>query len=315
MKNEEILKENNGKKFITFCNPPYGGTTGMDNAIDIRFIKKLIEISDKALIISTCRLQSNRSSVKEIFNSKKIKEIEMVNASKAFNITPFGFKYLTIQYFDNEYNSNNCLMILDDKKEYINISDAKERDNYIKSLDFSSEFLTIINKNKNLYNELMEKYQSMVHDHDEFIYEENKMGLYGIKKKGQKKLERVKKYLKDGIYKYCLYKGSGNHDYDEVKEWKGEDPDKLFNGQICWLTNKQNVKNNIKYWMECPLFDIWRRYYFGYAKFAACLAYQRLPALNFDQQENKFKNYVDSLNKFDKEDKDLLKKYRVHNID
>ena len=34
---------------------------------------------------------------------------------------------------------------------------------------------------------------------------------------------------------------------DIIKEWNGEDPDKLFNGQLCWLTNKENVKNNIKY--------------------------------------------------------------------
>ena len=41
---------NNGKKFITFCNPPYGGTTGSDNAIDIRFIEKIMELSYKAII-------------------------------------------------------------------------------------------------------------------------------------------------------------------------------------------------------------------------------------------------------------------------
>ena len=98
---------------IILMNPPYGGTTGSDNAIDIRFIEKIMELSDKAIIISTCRLQSNRSSIKKIFNSNKIKEIEMINAAKAFNIAPFGFKYTTIQYFDNNYNSSDCKMILD----------------------------------------------------------------------------------------------------------------------------------------------------------------------------------------------------------
>ena len=51
---------------IILMNPPYGGTTGSDNAIDIRFIEKIMELSDKAIIISTCRLQSNRSSIKKI---------------------------------------------------------------------------------------------------------------------------------------------------------------------------------------------------------------------------------------------------------
>ena len=65
--------------------------------------------------------------------------------------------------------------------------------------------------------------------------------------------------------------------------------------------------------MECPLFDMWRKYYFGFSKFAACLNYIHLPALNFNQPENKFKEYVDSLNKFNKKEIEELKKYKIHN--
>ena len=163
----------------------------------------------------------------------------------------------------------------------------------------------------------------MIHDTDYFIYEENQMfrgKRFGINKPDNIKLDKVKTYLKDGTYKYCLYKGSFNNAYDEVQEWKGQDPDKLFKGQICWLTNKENVKNNIKYWMECPLFDLWRIYKFSITKTggsnaAACCKYGTIPALNFDQDETKFREYVDSLNDFTNEEIDVLIKNKIHNAE
>ena len=44
-------------------------------------------------------------------------------------------------------------------------------------------------------------------------------------------------------------------------------------------------------------------------------AYGQIPALNFEMSEDKFKEYVDSLNDFSKEDIETLKKYNVHNAD
>ena len=70
---------------------------------------------------------------------------------------------------------------------------------------------------------------------------------------------------------------------------------------------------NVKYWLECPIFNMWRTSYLG--KGANCYAYNLLPGLNFNQPEEEFKEYVDSLNKFDKEDIEILKEYKIKNAD
>lgn len=67
--------------------------------------------------------------------------------------------------------------------------------------------------------------------------------------------------------------------------------------------------------MECPLFDLWRRYKFSLGRGVADGVYGKLPALDFEMNEDKFKEYVDSLNDFTKEEIKQLKKYNVHNID
>lgn len=161
----------------------------------------------------------------------------------------------------------------------------------------------------------------MVNDGHGFIYEENRFkaaAKYGInrKEKIQKKLARVKTYLKEGVYKYCLYKGSFNNSYDEVQEWLNtEDPDKVFNGQICWLCNDINVRNNIKYWMESPLFDVWRKYKFGGGNGVADGTYGNIPALPFNMNEEAFQKFVNNLYIFTEEDKIELRKINIHNID
>ena len=159
----------------------------------------------------------------------------------------------------------------------------------------------------------MQRYKPLTIDNDDFIYEENHpprgYAAKVIKKTYQTKLNRVKEYLKSGKYKYCIYKGSFNNDI--VKEWDGSDPDKIFKGQICWLTNKENVKNNLLYWLNCPLFNMWRETYLD--RGANCYIYNLLPALNFNQNEKDFKEYVDSLTKFDNEDIKILKKYNIKN--
>ena len=89
----------------------------------------------------------------------------------------------------------------------------------------------------------------------------------------------------------------------------------MFKGQICWLCNDDNVYNNMKYWMNSPLFDFWRRYTFGDRKNAHNCNYYTLPALPFNMHENEFKDYVNNLYVFSEDEKEVLRKFNVHNID
>ena len=90
MSNEDILKENNGKKFITLCNPPYNGS------IELKFLEKLINISDKVVSIQPIawledpkNYDNKKSKVNKYTNSiiKYIKDAEWIkNPSKQFTI-------------------------------------------------------------------------------------------------------------------------------------------------------------------------------------------------------------------------------------
>lgn len=80
MKNEEILKENNGKKFdIILMNQPYA------NKLHEKFLMKALDISDKGISIQPAvwmnKANKNRKSFKKIIDkcSGRIKEINIIN--------------------------------------------------------------------------------------------------------------------------------------------------------------------------------------------------------------------------------------------
>lgn len=292
-------------------NPPYAYKE--NNCLDINFVNKTMELCDKVIAIFPNYLINRNGPYLKFFKSKHLNELELKYVRDIFDIATV-WKYVGIYNIDTTNTYDKFTIISpDNTSEELN-NDFEDRKDYTDKLYWGNLY-KFAKETKTLYEKLMKENKSLCHDHDDYIYEENKGGLYGIKKPGQKKLERVKKYLNDGTYKYCIYKGSGNNSYDKPQEWLGQDPDKLFKGQICWLTNKENVKNNIKYWLKSPLCDAWRLYYFNNAKLAACWAYFKIPALPFDKSENDFKEYVDSLNEFTKEQIDILKEFNIHNAD
>lgn len=294
-------------------NPPYG--TREHSNLDVKCLNYVINNADKIIWIMPFGISSNNSDRKKFYETNYIKQIDLVNPNKAFGISA-NCKYLGIFEIDtnNKYNKINIKDL--DNNEYL-IENTKEGRYlcHVKTL-FNDKFNNIVINLIPLYKELFKKYKRMIDDTDYFIYEENQVNRHKTGKNGQSKLERVKKYLKEGTYKYCLYKGSFNHSYDEVQEWLNtEDPDKVFNGQICWLCNDVNVRNNIKYWMESPLFDMWRKFYFGDSKPANCCIYRLLPALPFNMNEEDFQKFVNNLYIFTEEDKIELRKINIHNID
>ena len=323
MKNEEILKENNGKRFsVILMNPPY---SNKEQFLDMNFVNKVNNICKKQIVIHPAKKWCSDTKIgKTNAESKHLKSLEIIDANKAFKIST-EWKYAGIFEYDNLQEYEEYDVLFGDEKIKMEYNSLQKRNEYYKTLDFSEDLKSIINSKEYLYKELMSKYKSMVNDGHGFIYEETDLKRgekrYNIKKNDNIGLtcERRKHYrqwLKDGKYKYCLYKGSFNNPYAKVQEWLNEDPEKLFNGQILWLTNKENVKNNIKYWLECSLADLWRMYKFKLRprnNIVSGCAYGEIPALDFEMNEKDFKEYVDSLNKFTKNEIKILKEFNIHN--
>ena len=93
MKNEEILKENNVKRFsVILMNPPYSGS------LHLKFLEKTIKIADNVVSIQPVRWLEEvvgKEKKKSLYNkyeesiSKHIKDLEIVtaeNVKKQFNI-------------------------------------------------------------------------------------------------------------------------------------------------------------------------------------------------------------------------------------
>lgn len=309
-------------------NPPYnaGKSSGFKSgeySIESDIVNRMNKICNKQIMVYPFSRWAKREKLsKENSTSGHLISIDLYDVTETFGVTP-QWKYVGVYYYDNTIISN--ITKISCKNEIFKIESLNNLQNiqlfYNKLSNPYRQLENIIDYTKALYDKLINNYKTMVNDHYGYIYEENRFksaAKYGIDRKSkiQNKLERVKKYLKEGTYKYCLYKGSFNHSYDEVQEWLNtEDPDKVFNGQICWLCNDVNVRNNIKYWMESPLFDMWRKYYFGIIGGVADGVYGKLPALPFNMDENTFKTFVNNLYIFTDEDKKILREMNIHNID
>ena len=313
IKKLEYIQKKNIKFDYVIANPPYA--SNKEHNLDTKCINYVIDNAKKLVVIMPFNIKSCVASRKKLYESKHISRISLVDPYKAFNIH-VNFKYLGIFEIDTTKEYDKITIVDTDKNEFIIDNTQEGRDLCYTITTYNRDFVDIMQKTMSIYNKLHSTYKRMIDDTDYFIYEENEVNIHKTGKKGQQKLERVKKYLKEGTYKYCLYKGSFNNDYDEIQEWtKVVNPDKLFRGQICWLCNDDNVYNNMKYWMNSPLFDFWRRYTFGDRKNAHKCNYYTLPALPFNMDENEFKTYVNNLYVFSEDEKEVLRKFNVHNID
>ena len=322
MNNKEELEKKTGVKHFDIClmNPPY---SNKEQFLDMKFVEEVNKICDVVISVQPGqKFISGTSTINKIMSGNNFKEFEIFNANDAFNISTL-WKYGGIYLYDNK-NSYDMLNVTDINGETSNIEKTKEaRTDFYNLTRFVGNIRKIINNKKELYNTLINDNKTMVNDKsNKLIYydvELNRGKRFGVTRKNPNyNLQFVKDCLKDKKYKYCLYLGSFNgEEYVEPKEWNGENPNELFKKQVCWLTNSNTIKNNIKYWMASPLFDLWRRWFLNgrYRVNRIGCYYGFLPALDFEMNENDFKEYVDSLNDFTDEEIKILKENNIKNVD
>ena len=317
---ENRTKKRRKNKHFDIClmNPPY---SNKEQFLDMKFVEEVNKTCDVVISVQPGqKFISGTSTINKIMSGNNFKEFEIFNANDAFNISTL-WKYGGIYLYDNK-NSYDTLKVTDINGETSNIEKTKEaRTDFYNLTRFVGNIRKIINNKKELYNTLINDNKTMVNDlSNKLIYydvELNRGKRFGVTRKNPNyNLQFVKDCLKDKKYKYCLYLCSFNsEEYVEPKEWNGENPDELFKKQVCWLTNSNTIKNNIKYWMASPLFDLWRRWFLNgrYRVNRIGCYYGFLPAIDFEMNENDFKEYVDSLNDFTEEEIKILKENNIHN--
>ena len=106
MKNEEILKENNGKRFsVILMNPPYGTDGSQD--LQYKFVVKCFDIADKQITVMPFSLINKRSSKANKYKDsidKYLINVEEIS-SKIFKGT--AMNNVGIYYFTNNKNDKN----------------------------------------------------------------------------------------------------------------------------------------------------------------------------------------------------------------
>lgn len=108
MSNDEILKKNGGKKFITIMNPPYGGR-GAD-LIHYDFTKKCLEISNNSIIIMPCSILRRKSPG---FNKYiNIFDKYLISAEEADSniFTDTNMQEVAIYKFGNKNNNQKIII-------------------------------------------------------------------------------------------------------------------------------------------------------------------------------------------------------------
>lgn len=138
MNNEEILKENNGKKFdICLMNPPYGSVGG--DTLHLKFVNKILDIAGKQVSIfpfTFVTKVNNKPSqkYKELF-SKYLLSIEEVD-SKKFAET--AMPNVGIYLFNTNKKENEKITIKrlnqDNKQEINSLLDISEFNDYEKEI-------------------------------------------------------------------------------------------------------------------------------------------------------------------------------------
>ena len=180
MKNEEILKENNVKRFsVILMNPPFGNRNTGDEFIHHKFVEKCLYFTNILICIMPAKLcmydtskDKNRAHYKEVYNDR-LTEVEAFD-SKVFSGT--AMMTTAIHTFEKTNNGNIHLINLDKSEKNTNsLFDLSQFNDYEKDI---AKYLEIDIKEANCYlcpvaknYELLNKWaEDFVNKHGKKIY-------------------------------------------------------------------------------------------------------------------------------------------------
>lgn len=147
MKNEEILKMNNGKKFdIVLMNPPYGDRI-KNEPLHFKFVEKCNKIVNKQITVMPFKLINATSDRDKIWKEKFSQHLISVQEEDSKQFKDTGMPNVGIYYWDNNYNENNInIKYIDGNsqnvKSLLDISNINEiEQNIFKLLDNNDELI------------------------------------------------------------------------------------------------------------------------------------------------------------------------------
>ena len=154
---------------IILMNPPY---SSIENGgyLDIKFIDKCTDISNKVISIQPAKMASNAKIYRTYFDRKHIKSIDLITPQEAFGINSLGsWKYVGIYYVDsnNKYDEIDFTL----NNEHIQIQNNKNSlIEFVNNFDTSKDKIKkLCKKFEPLYNDLLNKYKPMTIDNDDYI--------------------------------------------------------------------------------------------------------------------------------------------------
>jgi len=229
MSNDDILKKNGGKKFITIMNPPYDNKSNGDQFY-VKFINKVIDLSDKAVIITPdnaflSKVKSKNKELKQKINTYKPELI--IGDWKGFDVYP---------------NSNSCISIWN----MINPNDKIKLGNK----EFDTQEDIILNDNEYLsefYNKLI-KYldnHDSIYDHCVANPKNNQYMDPNGRRKVQEKWDNKNTWFT--VFPYCIAAHFTTFEYKQYSDdlWNGSARilvpfDKEEYAKNCYLTIHKN---------------------------------------------------------------------------
>ena len=142
-----------GKKYdVIFMNPPY---SNKEQFLDMQFVKKCNNISKTQISIHPAnRWISNTKIGKSNAESKHLKELEILDGNKAFNIST-NWKWLGIFVYNNDVNYDTTNIIFNGSEDVLNLN-YDDRVEYWNEIMFSDNVFS--KSPKEIDNYLFNKY-------------------------------------------------------------------------------------------------------------------------------------------------------------